>query len=239
VALWALATVRGRPLAGFAALAGGLLVKASALLLLGFDVVALVAERVRATAARLAIAAGVALAAIAGLVAFGPRLSTELGRFTLLFEHHCARSLECLLRDPLYRHRHATAAAAIGVAFRLAGAAWLLWAGVRAGRDRRPLAWAGLALLGYYTFFHAYWQAWYLLPLVPLLPFSDEKWRPALIAACLAAPARYVVMLWLNCTRDTRLLRLEEVLDTAVVVLPVAIALLTCRRSRSPSSTYP
>jgi hypothetical protein len=227
-AAFALAVSRKRPLAGLAALAAGLAVKASALLLLGFDAIALGARRRRRATAVFALTVTIVAVILA------PTLLQRLGHFPL---NYCARSLECLVRDPLYRHRHLALARAIGMLFRAAGTGWILWAGLCAGRDRRTLAWAGFALFGYFTFFHAYWQAWYLLPLMPLLPFSDEKWRPALLAACLSAPAHYAIVLACNCTRAVWLLRLESWADTAVVLGPAAIALVVIyRRSRAKAT---
>jgi hypothetical protein len=231
VALLALLTVKERPVAGLAAAAVGLAVKASAVIVAGFAVVAALAGPTRLRAARLGIAA---LALVAAAFALAPTLVPELGRFTDLLNPaalQCERAIECVPRWLLWRSQHFAAAFAVGIAFRVAGAAWLLYAAVRAGTERRLLPWLATGIFIYYLYFHSYVQAWYLLPLVPLLPWSSARTRPAMVAACVAGVCRYAVVLPFNCRASSTELWVERGVELAVVLLaPTVLLLLRCRR---------
>ena len=236
VALFALATARRRPVLGLVAIALGLLVKASAVLFLGIALVAFLASRFRLTFIRLAI---VAAALIGGAVVFAAPLYAQLARFTPLLGGavggplYCARAVECIPRYLLYRAHYFVAGWGVGAAFRVTGALWLLYAGVRGGLDGRILPWSALGIFIYYTYLHAYWQGWYLLPLLPLLPFAGRRARPAMIAACVSSVGYYAVVLPFNCLRNPNLLLLESVLEAAIILAPPTVCLWwSYRRSR-------
>ena len=245
VALLVFATATQRPLIALLVAALALAIKASALLLFGFTAVALLAARWRLATAWLAVAALLLLATAIGLI---PKFRLEIGRVTDLLNPQllqCERAIECLPRWMLWRSRHFAAASAIGIAFRIAGALWLLYAAVRAGHEKRFLPWFATGIFVYYLYFHAYVQAWYLLPLLPLLPFSNARIRPAMAASCVTWICHYAVVFCVNCRASTAELWIERVLGVALVVLVPSVLLLregwkriTCRRFRSPRSRY-
>jgi hypothetical protein len=233
VALFTAATVSRRPLWGVLALALGLLVKASALLLLGVVAIALIVRNLRSPAARMCVAAAVLIGAAAVLAS---PLFALVARFTPLFGNspqspvYCAHAVECLLRQLLYRAHLITAGFGLGVLFRVAGALWLLYVAFRAARRDQLLPWCGLGLFVYYTYLHAHWQAWYLLSLLPLLPFAGGRvWR-AMCAACVSAVGYYAIVLPWNCASDPTLLWIENYLETAVIVAPPTAFLWWDRR---------
>jgi hypothetical protein len=113
---------------------------------------------------------------------------------------YCTRSPECIPRSIFHFVLHWDLAAwLIGLAFRAAGAFWLLFVAWRASRDGRTLQWYGLALLVYYLYLHGWMQSWYLLPLLPLMPFADPRHLPAMIAACLCGVLYYAIKLTVDC----------------------------------------
>ncbi len=252
VALFVFATSKDRPLAGFMATLLGLAIKASALLLLGFQAIAWMAGRLRLPLVRSLYAAllflGISLLVFAsGTFGILARLTAEIGRYTDLFSANslqCERAVECALRWLLWKNRHFTASFAVGMVFRAAGALWLLYAALRAGRDKQLLPWLALGIFVYYLYFHAYVQAWYLLPLLPLLPFASARTRPAMTAACLTWVCHYAAVLPFNCRASTQEIWLERVAGLGFVLLFPSVLLLrrfdliTCRRFRSPSSMY-
>lgn len=230
VALLVLAAAKGRRLAGWAALTG-LLVKASALLFVGFSAVAWLASRRRRGTLRLAIVLLLGLVAALRLM---PGLVSEAGRFTDLFNPgtiQCERALECFPRWLLWCSRHPTAAFVVGLAFRLAGALWLVYAAVCAGRTGRLLPWLATGIFVYYLYFHAYVQSWYLLPLLPLVPFADARTRPAMCAACVAWICHYALLLPLDCQASATEIWIQRALELLLVIGPPT--LLLWRRQRA------
>ncbi len=226
-AAFAWATVRRRPLAGLLALAGGLAVKVSAALLLGVNAVQLATARVRWTAARAgAVAAAVV---VAGALA-GPWLLHSLGGFSVLIGRpsdpfYCVRAPECLPRTVLYHVFDAKVAAwAIGLVARGLGALWLLYAGVR--WRKQPLAGCAIALFVYYLYLHGWLQSWYLLPLLPLMPFAEPRHRPAMAVACVTAVLYYGIKLITDCDAVPLGFRIAGGACEAVVVLLAPTVLL-------------
>src|SRR5262249_44273280 len=144
-------------------------------------------------------------------------------------------ALECIPRWLLWRRHHVVAAFRVGLAFRAAGAAWLVYAAVRAGRTRALLPWLAAGLLGYYVCFHSYVQSWYFLPLGPLWPWAGARTRAALAALCVAAPCHYAIMLPFNCRASSSELWLVRAVGVALIVLPPGVAIYRTRRS--PGST--
>lgn len=218
VALFAWATVRGRALAALPALAVGLLVKASSLLLLGFELLrrALAPARRLLTPSRVLIAGTalvlVALAAFVAVAGYGGRVPAlrTLGRVVGSPEdawEHCTRSVECLPRA-LFRYIFGLPRAAwvTSLVFRAAGALWLLWAAARASvsdsSGAASLRWISTALFIYYLLFHGYMESWYLLSLLPLSAFAMPFFAPVMRFFMLTAVAYYPLDLLFGCSRN-------------------------------------
>jgi hypothetical protein len=208
VALFALATLEKRRLLGVLALASGLLVKASALLLLGMELSRLALARLGrlVTPARvLAVGAAGAAALLTAYFVLHDRVpalvsvAALVGRPADLYEH-CTRSPECLPRALLrYVFHRNTAAWALGLVFRAASAVWLFYAAGRAARAEgtdeqdSPLVWLATGLFIYYLCFHGFMQSWYLLSLLPLLPFADRRLLPFMKLFLVCAVAYYAI----------------------------------------------
>ena len=250
VAAFALALSRRREAAGLAALAAALAIKLSGALLVVFDLLRLL---LRPAAARLRAAtllgAG-ALVASSGVVAVvvAPRLWPSLGAFTALVgdpheaSPHISRSVEALPRAFLTYVVHAPVASwALGLPFRAAGALWLLWCAYRAARDQQPLRWAAIALFVYYLFLHAFLQAWYLLPLLPLATQLPEWLQPPMRLFVVCLTAYYALHLPLDCDLEPAVIGAKEFCEAALVILPAAFTLLAAwrRRARASGGTSP
>jgi hypothetical protein len=240
-ALVVVASQKRRALGSLVAVAAGLFIKASAMLACIVTAVASIVRPLRVTPRRLLLATSIIAVAATALA---PVVAAELGRFTDLVNPatlQCERALECIPRWLLWSNGFAHGAFAVGILFRLAGAAWLVYAGWRAGTEDRLLAWLSSGLLGFYLYFHAYVQPWYLLPLLPLLPFSTSRTRRALAVACIAWLCPYSVLICLNCRASSIEIWLERTVGLAVVVLPATYFLWfepTCTSSRNPSPKY-
>jgi hypothetical protein len=249
-ALWALAA-RQRLLA-LALLAAGLSIKASAALalaLVAWELV-LLALRDRGWAPPLRLLSIAApLVALAGLGALlrlrhHPllhALSSLLG-WSGEAVPHCTRSVECLPRGALFYLAHAPELShLVGLPFRLLAGCWLLLVPARClstapleGRERTIALVAALAssLLGYYLWLHAFMQSWYLLVLVPLLPFVDDRERPALVTFLVTSTLYYAIALPLQCARDPLGAGGREFFCAALTVLPATFVWLRAIRGR-------
>jgi hypothetical protein len=236
-ALFVLATMRRRPVLGLAALGSGLLVKASGALLLGMNSIQLLLGRIRLTTGRL-IAAGLVLVAAAALAA--PQAASILASFTQMLgsptstDLYCTRSVECIPRNILNTTGHYAAAWAVGLACRAAGALWLIYASVRGARDTRPearLAWCALGFFIYFLYLHGWMQSWYLLPLLPLLPFADGRHLPAMATACVSTVTYYAIKLPTDCMTGPVAHGIGGSLESGIVLLPPTVALLWGRRA--------
>jgi hypothetical protein len=224
IALLVIASERARPGLSLLGAATGLLVKVSALIPLGFTVVAVLGARLGLTRARLA---AVLLVLVLAALASAGVLQPWVQQFTDLFNPgalQCARALECLPRWLLWRSRHFTAAFAIGICFRLAALAWLGHASLRALEVGKLLPALASGLFVYYLYFHAYVQPWYLLPLLPLLPFASAQARPAMAAACVCWLIPHTLQLVFNCRASSAQLWLERGIGVALVTaLPTVL----------------
>jgi hypothetical protein len=153
----------------------------------------------RLGSARAATAATLALALLAAALA-APRL----GRLTTLFDagHPLLMSVhapEAIPRTLLYAAGAHDASFGLGVAVRFAGVAWTAWMAMRARGDGKPLAHAAPALFGFFVFFLGVSNAWYLLPVLPLVAFADETWRAAVLAGLALFPLTYATTLPFQC----------------------------------------
>lgn len=224
------------------ALTAGALVKASGLLLLFFGLTELVVARAGARLRGRTLAIGFAVAAVlalGGLLVLNRRIpSLQLVLALIgspLEAPHCTRSIECIPRALLFYGFHASAVAWwLGLVFRLAGVGWLGYAGWRAARAGEPalLPWAAAALFFYYLYLHGYMQSWYLLSLVPLLPFAPPRLRPAMSTFCISALAYYVLRLPLADDVRPWVVGAKELGEGLIVIVPPSIALLVTRRRR-------
>jgi len=257
VAVGVLFIVRGRPLAGLVAFGGGLAVKASALLIVGMQTVAAGLARLPRRLARLALEPRLLVTAGLGVIAVGGLgLYVLLARFPTLHAYtavvgrpdelypHCTRSVECLPRAALHLGLgRPMAAFVVGLAFRAAGALWLMYAAWRAAlpwlsnapslrRTATPtaatsetLGWLGTGIFVYYLFFHGFMQSWYLLSLLPLLPFATARVRPLMELFCTTSLAYYAIRLTLSCESSPVATVAKEISEAMLVILPPAIAL--------------
>ena len=244
VAGWALAVAASAPRRGLGALVAAVAVKASALLLLVVEGAALAGRRLggRVRARTLALAfAGVSAAAVFGLL-FAARRVPALRLVLALVggadeAPHCTRSVECIPRAFLFWTLHAPRAAwLVGLAFRLGGAAWLMWIGWRAARAGRGLtpAVAATALAIYYLFLHGFMQSWYLLSIVPLLPFAEPRMRRAIDVFFISALAYYMLFLPLQGDERAWVVALKELSEGLLVIIPPSLVLLR----RSPPAAH-
>lgn len=200
---FALAMVTRRRAVAALALAAGIAVKASAILPLGIHALQRLGELVAPTRRR-AILLGLGLILLGAIAA--PIAAAELHHYTLLIgtpndpDQHCTRAIECLPRNVLrYALDRPLASWVVGLCARAIGALWLLASALATRAPGRQLAGVCTSLFIYYLYLHGWFQSWYLLPLVPLMPFVDEKIRPALAAACVSAVAYYAIKLPADC----------------------------------------
>ncbi|HWE26399.1 MAG TPA: glycosyltransferase 87 family protein, partial [Polyangia bacterium] len=250
-AAFALALVRGRRAAGVVALASALAVKLSAALLLAFELLQLalrpIAARLRASTV---IAAGTAIAALAvAALVLAPRIWPALGAFTAIVgdpaesNPHFTRSWEGLPRALLTYVLHAPSLSwAIGLAFRAAGAVFILWCAYRAARDRAPLPWAATMLFVYYLCLHAFLQSWYLLPLLPLATQLPKHAMRSYYIFIICITLYYALAIPLDCDARPVVIGAKELAEACLVVLPAFFTLLVDWRgakARASGGTSP
>lgn len=184
VALGALLLAQSRPLLALLAVAAGFAWKASALIPFSlFAAVAFCAHLTRRSLTSLGVA--ILFLAATALLYWGS-FQTIFGHSLALFGsahdaiEHCTRSWECIPRAVLhYAVNQPDAAWWVGICFRGLSVVWLAYAGWQAARSNQPIAAIGRGVFIYYLFFHGYMQSWYLLVLLPLLPFADRSWLAA------------------------------------------------------------
>lgn len=229
-----LCVLRRRPALALFCLVLSLLVKASALLLIAVYCTHLALGWLRPRAPRLVralpILAVIGMVSAMGAVVAIRVLEPEAKMFTAVVGSpldpydYCTRSIECLPRVVLRWILHLpTAAWAVGLLFRVLGGLWLFFAAWRSGT--RPLAWAATGLLVYYMYLHGWSQSWYLLSLVPLLPFVDAEIWPAARIVCVSACAYYALVLVGNCFADNIPRAVVDLAEGLVVLVPPSIAL--------------
>jgi hypothetical protein len=234
--------VRKRERAAAISLAAGLLIKATALLPLALFVLArLFARFRRLLSLRRILAGGAATTVLAMIAVYALRQQPLIDR--MLKElvgaptdalPRCTRSIECLPRAIFHFPLHLpTASWAIGIAFRAASALWLLYAAFRAAERDQLLRWLAAGLFFFLLLFQSRFQAWYVLLLVPLLPFADERIGRAIRVYCVSAIAYYAVRLPLNCTLTPFWVGSKELCEALIVILPPLVALRLAPLSRN------
>lgn len=234
--VWAYVSRRSWALWG--ALLAGVTIKASALLLAGMYALAQCVRALRGSAVlRRAVGAllalsGIGLAAALLLPLNGPAAWTHalvpafLRPSTVPWEL-CTRSIECIPRTILHHLLHRPGwAAAVGGAFRGIAALWLFYASWRASRHPRLLlSWLAAGLLVYFLYLHAWSQSWYLLSLLPLIPWAQARFQPALRVVCVSAAAYYAFVFIGNCFSDDLAIALFDLLEGLCVVVPPSVLL--------------
>lgn len=233
----------GRPFWALLALLSGLLTKASALLLVGpFGLYLLHGQRglrIRWRQAA-ALCAGCGLVLIAALPLIRQHLhgvSALIGAVDVPYDY-CTRSVECLPRVVLRFLLKAPAMAfLVGLLFRGLGAGWLLYAALRGCYESRPLRWAALGLFVYYLYFHAWAQSWYLLPLLPLLPYAERRYLPAMLTLCMSAVAYYIVDN--QCLENPTEAALNNLAGALITIVPPSIVLWRSRGIRRGPAAGP
>lgn len=247
VALCVLAVIKQRPLAALAWLALGLLVKASALLLVLLFGCHLVAARLRLRVPRrgrtvFIVAALLAVMAMTLLLwKVQPWLMRYLSTVARLLGSpsdslpYCTHSLECLPRAILHvLLGMKTASWLLGIAFRGMAVAFLLYMVLREERGQRYLSVSASFVFFYYLYLHASSQPWYLLSLVPLLPFAERRLLPAMLSFALASLSHYVMDFSFSCDRTVSGVGFSELVEGLMFLVPPTVVLLRSRR-RDPA----
>jgi hypothetical protein len=237
---------RRRRGAALLALAAGLAVKASAGLALALAAGAMLLGRWPAARhdARIqrrlllmaTLAAGLGVIVLALLRdRLGP--TTELAR--LIGDasaplDHCTRSVECLPRTLLrVVLGWPLAAFGLGLLFRVAAALMLF----EVARRREPMGAMVLGLLLYYLYLHPYLQTWYLLSLLPLLPFAEPRLRQPLHAFFVAAVFYYAVRIPFACDTSPTVVALKELAEGLIVIVPPTRIWLRARRATGEATS--
>jgi hypothetical protein len=226
--------VRKRPLLALLTLLASLSIKASPVLLIGMYVLYLVLGYLRKrwpdlTRALPWVAAGSLLVSLL-LISFlhyrvrGMKMFTSLVGSPADPWDYCTRSIECLPRVILRWILHLpTAAWIVGLCFRVLGGLWLALCAWRAGS--KPLGWLGAGLGLYYLYLHGWAQTWYLLSMLPLLPFATAATRPALMVVCVSGCAYYAGVFIGGCVEGNIPRGVVDLIEGLVTVVPPSVAL--------------
>lgn len=248
VALFAWATSRGRARLGLAVLSTALTVKASALLLWSFGIAQLAGRTSRAqpSGRRPAVfmLVGALVLVLAGLVTT-PRLPGLRLVFALVGDAHsmphCTRSFECVPRALLAWVLNLPQTAwIVGLTVRLTAVLWLAWSGWQAALHRTgTLQWAATSLFGYYLFLHGFMQSWYLLSLLPLMPFADRRLFSAMETFAVSTLVYYALRLPLQNLSTNIEIGALELTEGVIVLVPPTLVLvvnfLGGRDARAPT----
>lgn len=254
VALFALFVIRRQPFVAFLALLLGPLIKASGLLLLGLYAVHLALSRwqlrlpqtanVRTALRSRWLQLGV-LGLAVGLTGLSVWLIPLLWRYSSTTAHllgspgdqypYCTRSIECIPRALLHVVLGMpTAAWIVGLCFRAASGAFLLYMAIRSERGTRHLTWAVSFLFFYYLYLHGYSHSWYLLSLLPLLTFAERRLLPAMMALVVSNLSHYVLNFAYDCDQSVFVVGLTELIEGLLVLIPPTVVLIvTFRRGRA------
>jgi hypothetical protein len=222
--VWAMA--RRRPALGAASLLAGVVVKLSALLWFGVHLGQLGFDAFRRLGARRrAIVATTAVVAVAA-VCYWQR-AWLAGALTALIDNpkdrlpHCTRSLECLPRAALKWFSEAPLASwAVGILFRVLAGIWLVVMAIRSAAPARRLDGLATAMFIYYLCLHPWSQSWYLLPLLPLLPFVEPTRRTPMLVFCVTATLYYTVAIPFGCVTGELYVASVEVAESFITIIP-------------------
>jgi hypothetical protein len=243
VALAALCIVEGRRGWALVSLGSGLLIKDSAILLvvlyglhLFFSRTAWMVNR------RLRSAIYISLLTLAGLVAWkllpviyehSPQIANLVGRGHAPGEY-CVRSIECLPRSLFYWiFGLPTVALVINLAFRTTAAIFIVYASYKSARQNRFLGWAAAFLFFYYLYLHAFSQSWYLLSLLPLMPYASDELRGAMCTFIVCLALYYAVDLPLSNGTFLRY-AVAHAVEGVIVIIPPTVVLIAGVRNRRP-----
>ena len=234
-ALWAWS--KRWPFLSVALLACGLVIKASALLLVGPVVLTMMLAKLPSRPARIVLLVAccglgfVALFAF-GALAIGPldAVARIVGSPNDPFDH-CTRSLECLPRVVLRFVAHAPFASWVtGIVFRVVGMAWIAYTALRAAEAPREeaVSWLARGLYFYFLILHGWAQSWYLLPLLPTLPFlvEDSRWAPAIRLYLVTGVLYYALVLPMSCLDNPVLIAVSDLVEAMITVFPPTYLLL-------------
>lgn len=240
VAVAVVLLVRGRRLAALCATSLGLLIKASALVPLVVELGALGLRRI--SPRRVVLLTALALL-VGGVMLWQARLAwPRLASFTALIgtidnqPPHVTHSWESLPRAFAYAILHSPVAVfLLGLLFRAFGATWLAFCAARAARDRDAvIGWLATATYGYYLFFHGYMEGWYLLTLVPLVPFAPAQLVRPIKIYLVAQVAWYPITLWRMCDHSQWAWAAKEIGEGIVATVIPTLALI--HAARRPAS---
>ncbi|MFO0575458.1 MAG: hypothetical protein U1A78_15805 [Polyangia bacterium] len=249
VGLFALSLTLRRPGLALCALLCGLLIKASALLLVGFFVLAQLGAFVHRRAvplrprslwllgaALLTVGSGLLWLVLPALARHSHHLVRIVGTPAASVEF-CTRSIECVPRAILRWGLQApTAAWIVNLTFRLLGGLFALYVAYRAARDRRVLSWAAVFLFLYFLCLHSYMQSWYLLSLLPLLPFAPRRYQPAMQTFLVSSILYYAIDRPFDCDLSMVTIGVTEFVQLLLVLVP---PLWVLRRSLRAAAAEP
>ncbi len=227
--VWALG--RRRPATGMACLLAGVTVKLSALLWFGVHLGQRLVDGWRrlSPSRRAVLVAGCAAVGAATVAWLCVRRSEWLsvGTSSLIDNPHgsaltCTRALECLPRALARWWFDAPGvSSAIGIAFRVLAGIWLVGMAVRsASPARRWLGGLATAVFIYYLCLHPWAQSWYLLPLLPFLPFMEAARRAPILVFCVTSTLYYAVFLPFGCVTGELGIGTVEIVETFITIVP-------------------
>lgn len=242
IALFCLCVVHRQPVLATAALLLGPLVKASGVLILGLYLLQLACARLklRLPAGRgpLLVIGGLALILMTALITVGQDfLASYISTLTKLIGSpadpypYCTRSIECLPRAVLHMVLHLPRASwLVGLFFRALAGAFLLYMATRAEHGLRFLTWVASFVFFYYLYLHGASHPWYVLSLLPLLPFASGRLLPAMLALPIANLAHYFLDFPYNCDLRPLTVGATELVQALIVVVPSTVLLLRRRK---------
>lgn len=232
VAVFAWLVAKSRVLPAGLVLAAGLTLKISGILLLAFYFTQQIAARV--STRRTLIGLGLLLASISALIVWlaWPMIEQSASTVSRLIGSpdqkypFCTRSLECMPRAVLHLALDNPAISwATGLAFRMGGILLLVVLALRSRINAQTLTGAAAFIFLYYLFFHAYMQAWYLLSLLPLVYFLDDRLKPVAKVFIISSLAQYTLDFTLACTKASPGAEIREIAGWIIVLLPPMIML--------------
>ncbi|MBZ0217424.1 MAG: hypothetical protein K8F25_12775 [Fimbriimonadaceae bacterium] len=140
----------------------------------------------------------------------------------------CTRSLECIPRVIFHLVLDAPITSwLIGLVFRAGGIMLLVILAIRARTTGQILTFLAAFILLYYLFFHAYMQAWYLLSLLPILYFLDDRLKPVALTFVISSLAQYSLDFSLACLKVSPWAEIRETFGLLFVLSPPIFVLVS------------